>query len=365
MVEVTMHTVKRLVLIALALSLTAGLGCSHIGPGTIARDRFDYIGALSDSAKQQMLYNMVKIRYGEVPVFLEIASVINQYAIETDINVAATWQAPQGLNSNILAVGAVGRYLDRPTITYSPLIGEKFARQFMRPIPPSAVMGLIEGGYPVDSVLRFCVNSINGIRNSFSGPAQQRLADPDFYPLIERMRKVQEDGAISLRLQKTGEMEGTAMVFRKKVDKVDLEDILFIRKTLGLDPEGQEFKIVYGAISKDDKELAILTRSIMQIVINLSSSIEVPAAHVEEKRTNPTPPGETFQGAPVAALIKIHSSPDKPCDAVVSVQYRGYWFWIDDHDLRSKTFFAFLMLLFSLTETGGKENAPIITIPVG
>jgi hypothetical protein len=45
------------------------------------------------------------------------------------------------------------------------------------------------------------------------------------------------------------------------------------------------------------------------------------------------------------------------------VRYRGHWFTIDDHDMPSKRLFTFLMFLFTLVETGGKEGAPIVTIP--
>ena len=360
-----MHTIKRLTLLVLALSLTAGLGCSHIGPGTITRDRFDYIGAMSDSWKQQMLYNMVKMRYGDAPVFLEVGSVINQYAIETDFNATASWQAPLAGNSNALGVGAVGRYLDRPTITYSPLVGEKFARQLIRPIPPTGILSLIESGYPIDMVIRLCVSSINGVRNRYGGATRGFPSAPEFYPLLERLRRIQDSGAVSLRTQKNGEMEGTVMVFRGKVDPAIQEDILFVRKTLQLDPEGEEFRIVYGAVSKDDKEIAIQSRSIMQILIDIASNIEVPPTHLAEKRVSQAMTGDTFQGAPVPPLVIIHSSPDKPCDAFVAVPFQGHWFWIDDRDMRSKLIFSFMMLLFSLTETGVKDNAPVITIPVG
>jgi hypothetical protein len=65
-------------------------------------------------------------------------------------------------------------------------------------------------------------------------------------------------------------------------------------------------------------------------------------------------------------LIRIHSSPTKPHDSFIAVPYRDHWYWIDDHDLRSKTLFSFLMFVFSLTETeGGRESAPIVTIPAG
>ncbi len=71
---------KRIGAILLGASLGACLsGCSGIGPGTVLRDRFDYTAAISDSWKDEMLLNLVKIRYGDAPVFLDVASVISQY----------------------------------------------------------------------------------------------------------------------------------------------------------------------------------------------------------------------------------------------------------------------------------------------
>lgn len=160
-------------------------------------------------------------------------------------------------------------------------------------------------------------------------------------------------------------MEGVLMSFRGNVEPSVEEDILFVRKTLGLDPSATEVRVAYGSVAKDDKELALLTRSILEIIIDLASTIEVPATHVEEKRVNPTMPEESVQGAPVPPLIRIRSSSERPGDAFIAVPYRGHWFWIDNRDLRSKSLFTFLMFIFSLTETGGKEGAPVITVPAG
>jgi hypothetical protein len=86
---------------------------------------------------------------------------------------------------------------------------------------------------------------------------------------------------------------------------------------------------------------------------------------VEERRTYPTPPGETAHGTAVAPLIQISSSTQAPPDAFAAVPYRNEWYWIDDRDFRSKTFFSFIMFLFTLTETGDKQGAPLITLPAG
>jgi hypothetical protein len=358
-----MESVKRLALFACSISLFALSACAGIGPHTVARDRFDYTEALSESWKRHMLYNIVKIRYGDTPIFIDVASVINSYSLATSVNASASWQAPISSSANTLAVGGSGTFTDTPTITYSPLTGEKFARNLMKPIPPPAILALIEAGYPIDIVFRLCVNSINGIRNRYGGSARARLADPEFYPVLERMRKIQSAGAVGLRVQKGDEMEGMVMIFRGKVDNALQEDTLFVRKTLGLDPTASEFTVVYGAIAKDNMEIAILSRSILEIIIDLGSSIEVPAAHVEEKVVNSTMTEETATGATIPPLIRIQSSREKPGHAFVAVPYLDHWFWIDNRDLRSKSLFSFMSFLFALTETGGKDNAPVITIP--
>ena len=74
---------------------------------------------------------------------------------------------------------------------------------------------------------------------------------------------------------------------------------------------------------------------------------------------------EESAGAEVPALLRVASASHKPGDSFVAVPYRGHWYWIDDGDLRSKTLFSFLMFVFSLTETEGRESAPIVTIPAG
>lgn len=83
--------------------IVSGLsGCASIGPGTLARDRLDYITAISNSWKSQMLLNPVQLRYGDAPVFLDVASVINQYGIEGALSSNWYWIDDKDLTSNRL-----------------------------------------------------------------------------------------------------------------------------------------------------------------------------------------------------------------------------------------------------------------------
>ena len=82
---------------------------------------FDDIIEISESCKRQTLLNMVKTRYQDVPVYMDIASVISQYTLESKIDLGLTWLMP-----NSQSIGEHSLYTDRSTITYNPLMGEKY-----------------------------------------------------------------------------------------------------------------------------------------------------------------------------------------------------------------------------------------------
>ncbi|MBW1826842.1 MAG: hypothetical protein JRF45_10495 [Deltaproteobacteria bacterium] len=50
---------------------------------------------------------------------------------------------------------------------------------------------------------------------------------------------------------------------------------------LGLSPNAKEIRVVYGAFAADDQEITMLTRSMLQIMIELASYIDVPAKDIE------------------------------------------------------------------------------------
>ena len=355
-------------ILIVSLLLLAGVsGCASIGPGNVARDRFDYISAISDSWKAQMLLNVVKLRYADAPVFLDVVSVITQTGYQGTVGVSGSWwqnllQLPFTSSVGVVATGTYG---ERPTVTYSPLSGDKFARSLMTPIPPAAILSFIQAGYPVDMVLRLAVHTINGIHSRYGYGARAREADPEFFPLVEKLRNIQQSGQIGLRVKKTGTQTATALVFSKKQNPAIEVDRDEVRKLLGINPQTDEFDVVYGSVAANDKEIALLTRSVLEIITDLSSYIDVPAAKVEQKRTFPSPAPELVNGAAVPALMRILSSPQKPDDAFAAVPYGQDWYWIDDKDFASKRLFSFIMFLFTLTDTGEKQGAPIVTIPAG
>jgi hypothetical protein len=354
------RTVRFLVALGIA-------GCASIGPSTVTRDRFDYTGAVAESWKSQMLLNLVKLRYGDTPVFLDVGQIVSGYTMQGTFSALGTVFSTSGVvpgvpNSSV-TLGAQGQFTDRPTITYTPLAGERFARSLMTPVPPAALLSLIQAGNPADVVMRLTVNAVNGLHNRFGGELRARPADPEFHLLLERLRRIQLSGGIGLRVRRIDREEAVLMTFRGKLDPSIQAEVLAVRQLLGLDPGGTEFQVVYGSVAATDTQIAILSRSILEILIDLSSFIAVPEAHVADRRVTPTAELEVGPSGPIRPLIRIESAPERPADAFLAVPYRGYWFWIDDRDMGSKRLFTFLMFIFTLVETGGKEGAPVLTIP--
>ena len=340
-------------------------GCAGIGPKTVPRDRFDYVSAISESWKRQTLLNLVKTRYLDAPVFLDVGSVINQYALEQEVGIGVSGEFYNRGEPSFISpeIGVKGRYTDRPTITYNPLMGENFARSVLKSIPNSAILLLVEAGYPIDYVLRICVQTINGLDNRRSGRVTLRAADPEFYELLSLLHRIQEMEAINVRAISVDGKETLSVLFRPP-NQALTADMKRAMQLLGLDLEAREFRVVSGSFATNNREIAMLGRSMIQVFSAYASFIDVPESHVSQGRVVATEQDNLATAAGFPPLIQVRSGSSKPDDAFVAVPYRDHWFWIDDQDIHSKGMFFFLMILFSFTERGASgQAAPILTVP--
>ena len=127
--------------ILLILTFAAALsGCqSAFGPQALERTHPAYNEAIISSINEQMLQNLVRMRYRDVPFFLEISSVTASLSLG----------ANAGLNSNVnlgggdtLSPGAGIAYSDKPTISYTPLQGEDLLKSILSPLQLEAVLVL-------------------------------------------------------------------------------------------------------------------------------------------------------------------------------------------------------------------------------
>ena len=347
-------------IVTLALLST---GCQHLGPKTVATDRFDYSSSIADSWKQQTLLNIVKLRYMDLPVFVDVASIVAGYSMQTGVSVNGTLSSQNAIAGNFVTGGGQAIYTDRPTITYVPLTGEKFLRGLMTPIDPKNIFFMIQSGYAADFVLGLTVESLNGVRNRTTSAGSMREADADFVRALELIREVQVAGAVGLRVEEDKAKHTTAVLFfqRDDVPAEIVEKQAEVRRLLKL-PTGQDkFTLIYSPARGAENELAVNSRSLLQIMAAFASYMDLPEAHLKDH--SGVPIMENAAAEKRGAKVRIHSGKDKPSNAFAAVRYRQHWFWIDEGDWQTKRALTAVMFFFTLSESGASDKLPLITIP--
>jgi hypothetical protein len=342
-----------------SIALVAGLaGCASLGPRTLNRDQLDYGSSIGHNWKNQMLANLVRLRFVDMPVFVDVGQIVSGYSLETIVNGTVGW-GTTFTGGDSQSVGAAGRYTDRPTITYMPKTGEDYLRSLLEPVPPRSLLSLLAAGYKPELLFTWAVESINGVHNFTEVRGKLQLPDPRYYEYVEILTELQESAAVGFELKEDPESGQDIVLIFSDID-ISPETIAKrdrAREILGLDPDVNEFRVIYSPFSTGRDVLGMQTRSIMQIMAAMARFIEIPA----DKSRRATPgyrvPPEMMRP------FRVYSGSEQPEDAFASFQYDDDWYWIEQEDLASKRVFTLMLFLTTLTNRAGTENAPVLTIP--
>jgi hypothetical protein len=179
------------------------VACSSIGPGTVPHDRIDYGSSIGNSWKEQTLFNIVKLRYADMPIFLEVAQVIAGYQLQ------------------------------------------------------SAASGSFTLG-------NFTANLIDRLTATGGATAASTYTD---HP---------KDGG-----------ESSVLIFGPSKDTVLAAKGREIKGILGLKPDLRELKVTYGGYSGRDDEIDMMTRSMLQIMLEFAATVQVPESDVAQGKATP------------------------------------------------------------------------------
>ncbi len=335
------------------LLLFAMASCKSMGPRTIPQDGFNYNDRIAQHQQEQMLLNIVRLRYGEAPLFMNVNSMINQYSRQGNAGIGANLLPGSSTQNGNIS----GTWSDRPTITYTPMAGAAYSKSLLTPLPPAAVFFLVQSGWSVNQALRGTTNAINGHANSAASPRWRHESSLEYDTLLAAIQRIQHANSLGLKVEIRENIHFIDLYFPENpVDAGIRDNIATIKRLLQLRQELNSFPITYGLIQESDEEIIVQTRSVLEILKDLSYHIDVPKEHLDQGLTESTFIPKVGSG------FQIKSSETKPDHAIVAINTRDYWFYIDDRDITSKSTFTFLQILMSLNEGDQSVVSPLISI---
>jgi hypothetical protein len=343
------------------LALLAGCA-SQFGPSSIRAERPNYNREISASQDEQMLSNLVRLRYQDTPLFMELTSVVTSYTFDRSLGLGAKLHPADGDDEVSPSLGLL--LGNRPTITYLPLQGEEFAQRMLSPMPLGSILFFAQTGWSVDRLLLLCVQRINDVHNAPTATGPTPAAPPDherFLALAAQLQRLAENGLFGMNWE---HVAGETMPPGQK----PVFWLQSVRRTLALEPGREEFQLTQFPFHRAPDEIGMRGRSLLGLLYFLSQAVEAPDEHVDAGLVTVT---RHADGTPfdwrtlLGSTMRIRSAPSRPASAYVAIYHRGHWFYVDDTDHASKASLNLLHFLFSLQSASGKGRSPVLTLPVG
>ena len=364
-----------------ALLITAAVfmisGCAAQGAKRVPADRFDYNAAIAQSTREQMLLNIVRSRYLEVPVFLTVSSVLTQYEYDRSVGLGAILEFGSGTTDRGIGEANL-RFSERPTITYLPVEGQEFSAQLLSDIPSEIIFAAAQAGWPVDVFMRIAIQRLGAAENmSFgeipaSGDSGSKIqVESDFKKLKRFERMIDLIFILSDRevievqeIKENGKDERYLMIAEEVAE--DMRPMLAeLRQLIGLSNRNR-FRITDRVTNLKDDEISIQTRSVMAMMEFMARGVEVPREHLEDGWVIDYGLQNT-EGELARELVpfKMHSSKNRPKNVFAALRFRDYWYYIDHADITSKRALGLIIVLFRLQAPTPSGAAPILTLPTG
>ena len=364
-----------ILLIAAILLLISG--CAARGAKRMPADRFDYNAAIAQSTREQMLLNIVRSRYLEVPVFLTVSSVLTQYEYDSSLGLGGIFESGSGTNDIFFGETNL-RFSERPTITYLPVEGQEFSAHLLSDIPAEIIFAAAQAGWPVDVFMRIAVQRLGTAENmSFgeipasgdSGSKTQIESDLKKLKRFERMINLifilSDSEVIEVQLvEENGKTERYLIIAEEVAE--DLRPMLGeLRQLIGLSNRNR-FRITDRVTNLKDDEISIQTRSVMAMMEFMARGVEVPLEHLEDGWVIDYGL-QSSEGEMAKALIPftMHSSKNRPENVFAAVRFRDHWYYIDEADITSKRALSLIIVLLRLQAPTPSGAAPILTLPTG
>jgi hypothetical protein len=343
-----------------SLAAAFAAGCAWLGPEIIRSGRPAYNDAILTTNDEQLLQNIVRLRFGDSVGFLTVSSVTANVSFRSSSTAQLGLGGPSSnYQGNLVPFAATVTAEQNPTISYTPVSGDSLVRQFAAEIPLDLAILMLNFAHSPSDAWLAIIRRVNNLRN------------PDFPepPVLVTDLRFEEIAALAGLLQRRGTLywvrlagaqTGYAIVLHS-YSPHDSREVARLLDLLGIAQPAREGDDVVVPVrlsvgSPDPGAIALETRSLLDLMRLAAASIELE--------------GEAAAGAlrfpargPAARAVRIHTATERPALARVAVEYRGRWYFVADDDNFSKQWFSMLQLLAG-SQTPGAGVGPVLTVPV-
>ena len=412
---------KRVIVVFLAC--TSAGGCTTFGPQALDKTRLKYNEIVKATTEEQLLLNIVRLRYTDTPSSLAVSAIAAQFERSQIFQVTPFFTAAGGdINRSFTTVLPQAQILnaDRPTFSLTPLDDGDFTRKLFTPLPLDGLIYLAKTTWPISTVFRLYLENLNWVSNAqtASGPTPNEPPDVvDFLRGIEAMQTLQDRGQLVFGLEERSETlggplpaasvtardvieaaksgyeyrtdeKGATWTLVKKTQQpvllvdpqtMDSDTMQVFRESFRLKRGLGKYEITQETLTpfrssfpaEGVANLDLETRSLLQALYYVSKGVDVPPEHMSKGLVTVTRDGAgNLYDWPqmLSGLFHVRSAkgPERPPGAQVAVQYHDYWFYIDETDQDTKSTFSLLVELARLELAGGKSGpGPVLTLPLG
>ena len=144
------------------LALWSGAsGC--VGPNAVRYTRLRYNEVIRDTNDQQLLLNIVRLRYADSPVFIDLPNITSQFEVAGRGNYLGG-AGNQFRGQTNLGFGELS-LRDSPTLSYHPREGREIAKALLTPLS-SDLFIVVNAGANLEQLLLMSINDINDVPNA-------------------------------------------------------------------------------------------------------------------------------------------------------------------------------------------------------
>ena len=350
---------KRVFRAAVLIGALCAAGCSWVGPEIIRNGRSSYNDAILTTSDQQLLQNIVRMRFGDSVGFLTVSSVTANVTVTTSASVDLPYGSQANYAGAIIPFNGTLSSEQNPTISYTPVGGDRVLRQLASETPLDMTVLILNSSLSPKEAWITLVRRVNNIRSPDFVDSGQPVAEGRFEEIATLLENLQRRG--NLYWVRLGGAQSGYGIVMHSYTPTSVKDVHRLLELLAIDKpirEGADVVVPVrlAAGTPEPGTISIETRSLFDLVRIAAASIELPA-DVSAGAVRFPPRGIAGRD------IRILSTAFRPRDARAAAEYRGRWYYIEQDDMASKQWFSMLGLLAN-AQVPDAGIAPMLTVPV-